>query len=332
MITAEINSILDNLEDLIADIDGQNILITGGAGFLGSWLSAALLEMGAKVLCLNRGWPKPNIANLISNDNFTFIKHDMTDPIKLKHSVDVVLQLASRSLPPDFTRIPLQILKANTFGVLNALEVAKEHEARFLYTSAAAVYGNAIEIPTSEAYTGNVNTTGVDSCYAESKRCGESFVHAYQVEHDIDARIARLFNTHGPQIRTDGKYAFGAVPHFVEQALAGEPIIIFGDGSQTRSFCYVTDVITALLKLAFVDNLSGEVINIGNDEELSINGYADLVNQLSNMNTPIEHRVDPAGESARRLPDITKARTLLKWKPKVNSESAILKFIEWFKQ
>ena len=193
---------------------------------------------------------KANISHLMGKDNFKFIQHDVTKPIFFDEQIDVVMHLASRASPFEFEKYPIQILKANTLGIWVALGIAKEHGARFLYTSTSEIYGNAMEIPTTEEYRGNVNPIGPRSCYDEAKRCGESYVIAYKMQHGLDTRIARIFNTYGPRMRAEGVYG-RVIPRFIEQALSTNPITIFGDGSQTRIFCYVTDQVEGLVKLAF---------------------------------------------------------------------------------
>jgi UDP-glucuronate decarboxylase len=332
MLGHDIDEIASNLGDAREKVTDKRILVTGGAGFLGSWICDVLTFLGANVLCIDNlaSGLESNIADLFKKDNFTFIKHDITQPIFFDEDLDAVLHLASRASPFEFQRYPIQILKANTLGVWTALGIAKSHKARLLYTSTSEIYGNATEIPTPEAYNGNVNPIGARSCYDEAKRCGESFVMAYRLEHGIDARIARLFNTYGPRMRADDIYG-RVVPRFIEQALTNAPITVFGDGSQTRSFCYVTDQITGLLKLAFLDDLSGVVVNIGNDEEMTISTFADLVRRLAASNSDIVHDDLPEGDPLRRRPDIDKARKLLQWEPKVSTEEGVKRTIDWFR-
>jgi UDP-glucuronate decarboxylase len=221
-------------------------------------------------------------------------------------------------------------LKANTLGIWVALGIAKSHKARLLYTSTSEIYGNATEVPTSEEYTGNVNPIGARSCYDEAKRCGESFVMAYRLEHGIDARIARLFNTYGPRMRADDVYG-RVVPRFIEQALKNAPITVFGDGSQTRSFCYVTDQIEALLRFALSEGLDGKTVNIGNDEEISIMALAETIKKLTSSTSEIKFEPLPKDDPLRRRPDISKAKDLLHWKPKVGLEKGLEKTIQWFR-
>ena len=329
----EIEKIIRNLGDISKSIKDKNVLVTGGAGFLGSWICDVLVEQQAKVICLDNlsSGLKSNISSMIDKDNFKFIQHDITQPIFFDEQIDMVMHLASRASPFEFEKYPIQILKANTLGIWVALGIAKKHDARFLYTSTSEVYGKAEEIPTSEEYRGNVNPVGPRSCYDEAKRCGESYVVAYRMQHDLDTRIARIFNTYGPRMRAEGVYG-RVIPRFIEQALSDKPITIFGDGSQTRSFCYVTDQVEGLLRLAFLEDAEGEVINIGSEEEITILELAKLVKELTNSKSEIVFSELPEDDPPRRKPDITKAKKILNWEPKVELEEGLSKMIKWFKE
>ena len=332
-VNKEIEEIKRNLGDISKHIEGKNILVTGGAGFLGSWICEVLVEQGANVICLDNlvSGLKANISHLIDNSNFRFIQHDITQPIYFDIPIDVVMHLASRASPFEFEKFPIQILKANTLGIWVALGIAKKHDARFLYTSTSEVYGKAEEIPTSEEYRGNVNPIGPRSCYDEAKRCGESYVIAYKMQHDLDVRIARIFNTYGPRMRAEGVYG-RVIPRFIEQTLSNKPITVFGNGSQTRSFCYVTDQIEGLLKLAFSEEAKGEVVNIGSDKEITILELAKLVKELTRSSSEIEFYPFPKDDPPRRKPDITKAKKILNWEPKVELKEGLSKMIKWFKE
>jgi len=329
----EIEEIINNLGELSKSVEDKNILVTGGAGFLGSWICEALIEQQAKVICLDNlaSGLQSNILHLMAKGNFKFIQHDITQPIFFDEPIDVVMHLASRASPFEFEKYPIQILKANTLGIWVALGIAKKHYARFLYTSTSEIYGCAEEIPTSEEYRGNVNPVGPRSCYDEAKRCGESYVIAYQMQHGLDTRIARIFNTYGPRMRAEGVYG-RVIPRFIEQALSNKPITIFGDGSQTRSFCYVTGQVEGLLKLAFLEEAKGEVINIGSDKEITILELAELVKKLTKSSSEIEFHPLPKDDPPRRKPDITKAKEILDWEPKVELKEGLSKMIEWFKE
>ncbi len=332
MNTRQVKAIIANLDYVREEAAGKTVLVTGGAGFLGSWLCDVLVELNANVICLDNlaSGLESNVSGLISKNNFAFIKHDMTQPIFFDEDLDAVLHLASRASPFEFQRFPIQILKANTLGIWVALGIAKKHKARLLYTSTSEIYGNATEIPTSEGYNGNVNPTGARSCYDEAKRCGESFVAAYRLEHGMDVRIARLFNTYGPRMRADDVYG-RVVPRFIEQALKNAPITVFGDGSQTRSFCYVTDQIEALLRFAFSEGLDGQILNLGSDKEITIGALAETVKKLTNSGSELKFEDLPEDDPLRRKPDISKAQDLLNWKPIIGLEKGLERTIQWFR-
>ena len=329
----EIGEIIRNLGEISKNFEDKNVLVTGGAGFLGSWICEVLVEQQAKVICLDNlvSGLQSNISHLMDKDNFKFIQHDITKPIFFNEKIDIVMHLASRASPFEFEKYPIQILKANTLGIWVALGITKKHGARLLYTSTSEVYGKAEEIPTSEEYRGNVNPIGPRSCYDEAKRCGESYVIAYKMQHGLDTRIARIFNTYGPRMRAEGVYG-RVIPRFIEQTLSNKLITIFGDGSQTRSFCYVTDQVEGLLKLALSEEAKGEVVNIGSDKEITILELAKLIQELTNSSSEIIFKELPKDDPLRRKPDITKAKEILGWEPKVELKEGLLKMIEWFKE
>ena len=329
----EIEEIIKNLGDISESIEDKNVLVTGGAGFLGSWICDVLVEQQAKVICLDNlaSGLESNVSSMMDRDNFKFIQHDITQPIFFDEQIDVVMHLASRASPFEFEKYPIQILKANTLGIWVALGIAKKHEATFLYTSTSEIYGDAKDIPTTEEYRGNVNPVGPRSCYDEAKRCGESYVMAYKMQHDLDIRIARIFNTYGPRMRAEGVYG-RVIPRFVEQALSNKPITIFGDGTQTRSFCYVTDQVEGLLKLAFSERAKGEVVNIGNDKEITILELAKIVNELTNSSSEMEFHPLPKDDPLRRKPDISKAKKILDWEPKVRLKEGLERTIRYFRE
>ena len=328
-----IEEIIRNVGDVRKNFEDKIVLVTGGAGFLGSWICEVLIEQQAKVICLDNlvSGLQTNISHLMDKDNFKFIQHDITQPIFFDERIDIVMHLASRASPFEFEKYPIQILKANTLGIWVALGIAKKHDARFLYTSTSEIYGCAEEIPTTEEYRGNVNPIGPRSCYDEAKRCGESYVIAYKMQHDLDTRIARIFNSYGPRMRAEGVYG-RVIPRFIEQALSNKPITIFGDGSQTRSFCYVTNQIEGLLKLAFLDDAKGEVVNIGDDKEITILELAKLMKELTNSKSEIVFNALPKDDPPRRKPDIRKAKMLLNWEPKGELKEGLLKMIKWFEE
>lgn len=313
--------------------EGKTVLVSGGAGFLGSWICDVLVESKANIICADNlvSGRRENISHLIGKENFKFVQHDIANPIFFDEKIDFVMHLASRASPFEFKEYPIQILKANTLGIWIALGIAKKHGARFLYASTSEIYGNPAIVPTPETYNGNVNPIGPRSCYDEAKRCGESYVLAYKIQHNLDTRIARIFNTYGPRMRADDIYG-RVVPRFIEQALKGEPITVFGDGTQTRSFCYVTNQVEGLLRLASLEEAEGEVVNIGNEEEVKIIELAETIKKLTKSESEIVFSELPKDDPRRRKPDISKARRILGWEPKVGLEEGLRKTIEWFKE
>jgi UDP-glucuronate decarboxylase len=332
----EIEEIRKNIGTISERIEGKRVLVTGGAGFLGSWISEVLLEQGARVICLDNlvSGLKANISPLLAKDNFRFIQHDIARPISFDEPLDLVMHLASRASPFEFEKYPIQILKANTLGIWIALGIAKKHGARFLYTSTSEIYGAPpdSEIPTSEEYRGNVNPIGPRSCYDEAKRCGESYVIAYKMQHGLDTRIARIFNTYGPRMRAEGVYG-RVIPRFIEQALGNEPLTIFGDGRQTRSFCYVTDQVEGLLRLAFLDDddVKGAIVNIGSEEEMTILELANVIKELTDSSSELDFSPLPKDDPPRRKPNISKAKEILHWEPKIELREGLERTIRYFK-
>jgi len=308
--------------------EDKSVLVTGGAGFLGSWMCEVLVAQNAKVLCLDNlaSGQEKNIGHLIGNENFTFTRHDISQPIALDTKVDYVIHMASRASPLEFEQFPIQIMKANTLGTWIALGVAKKYGARLLFTSTSEIYGDSQIIPTPETYHGNVNTLGIRGCYDEAKRAGEATCMAYMRQHGVDVRIVRIFNTYGPRMRADGYYG-RVVPRFITQALSNEPMTIFGEGSQTRSFCYVTDQIEGQLRFIAQDGLIGEVINIGNPNELSVMDLAQVIKKITGSESVLRHFPLPQDDPHRRCPIIEKAHKVLNWSPKVDLETGLKKTV-----
>jgi UDP-glucuronate decarboxylase len=317
-----IEDILKNTEDI--SYEKKRVLITGGSGFLGSWICDALIRKGAEVTCLDNyaSGRKENTDHLSATPGFTRVDHDISKPYTPPYPVDLVMHLASRASPFEFDHYPIQILKSNTLGTMNALGIAKKFNARFLFSSTSEIYGEAEVFPTPETYRGNVNTLGIRGCYDEAKRAGEAYCMAYYRQHTLDVRIVRIFNTYGPRMRSDGLYG-RVIPRFLHQAMNNLPITIFGDGSQTRSFCYVTDQVTGLLKLAGYDGISGSVINIGNPVEMSVLALAQKIIGITRSRSEISYHPLPPDDPSRRFPDIRKASEVLKWYPKVDLESGL---------
>lgn len=331
MLGNDIGTILGNLAN--TSFNGKTALVSGGAGFLGSWMCDTLLGAGARVICLDNlsSGLETNITHLFHNPDFGFIKHDITIPFEPKEKIDIVIHMASRASPFEFEEFPLEILKSNTIGTLNDLEIARKYGAVFLYTSTSEVYGNPTIVPTPESYYGYVNPIGVRGCYDESKRCGEAYVVAYKKQFGLDIRIARIFNTYGPRMRSDGIYG-RALPRFISQALSGEPITVFGKGEQTRSFCYVTDQLRGLLSLILSPKAAGEVINIGDNKEITVLDLAKKVIKLTGSSSPIEFQPLPQDDPTRRRPDLTKAKSILGWQPDISLEDGLQKTIAWISQ
>ena len=323
----EIDTIIKNLGNI--SFDGQTVLVNGGAGFLGSWVCGVLVEQNANVLCLDNfsSGLKSNISHLKSKSNFTFYEHNITEPIYFDHKIDLVMHMASRASPFEFEKFPIQILKANTLGIWVALGIAKKHGARFLYTSTSEIYGSPDVVPTPESYNGNVNPVGPRSCYDEAKRCGESYVIAYRTQHNLDTRIVRIFNTYGPRMRPDDIYG-RVIPRFIEQALDKKPITVFGDGSQTRSFCYMTDQVEGLLRFAYLDEGRDKIINIGNEDEVKITDLAKKIKDLTDSSSKIANYPLPEDDPLRRCPDITKAKKILGWEPKISLDDGLNRMIK----
>lgn len=304
-------------------------VVTGGAGFLGSHLCDYLLEQEYEVLCLDNliTGRIENIGHLAGNENFCFIKQDVTEYLFIRGPVDIIFHLASPASPIDYVRHPIPTLKVGALGTHKALGLAKEKGASFLLTSTSEVYGDPLVHPQSEDYWGNVNPIGPRGVYDEAKRFAEALTMAYHRYHDVDTKIARLFNTYGPRMRAyDGR----VVPAFVCQALQDEEITVFGDGTQTRSFCYVSDLIEGLFKLS--QSKLNNPVNLGNPDEMTINDFARKVIELTYSKSTIGFRSLPVNDPKVRQPDISRAIEKLGWKPRVNLEQGLNRTIEYFKE
>jgi dTDP-glucose 4,6-dehydratase len=304
-------------------------VVTGGAGFLGSHLCETLLARGDSVVCLDNfvtGSPE-NVAHLMANPNFRLVRTDVTDYIHVVGDVDLVLHFASPASPIDYLRIPLETLKVGSIGTFHALGLAKEKGARFVIASTSEVYGDPKIHPQPETYWGHVNPVGPRGVYDEAKRFSEATTRAYREVHGVNTGIVRIFNTFGPRMRpNDGR----AIPNFIRQSLAGEPVTVAGDGSQTRSICYVDDLIAAILKMADTD-LPGP-INIGNPHEISMLDLARWIVELTGSRSEIVHIDRPVDDPTVRQPDTTLARTLLGWQPQVAIEDGLKLTIDWFRE
>jgi len=305
------------------------IVVTGGAGFIGSHLCDFLLDMGHKVICLDNliTGNADNIKHLEEKENFRFITLDVNKYIDIPDDIDYILHFASPASPADFDRFPIQILKAGGVGALNALGLAKAKNAKFLLASSSEVYGDPLVNPQREDYWGNVNPIGPRGVYDEAKRFAEALTMAYHRQHGIDAKIARIFNTYGPRMRKDDGRA---IPTFINQALNNEPLTVFGDGSQTRSFCYVSDLINAIHKLMLSD--INEPVNLGNPHEMTVKELAETVIKLTGSKSQIVYKPLPQDDPKTRRPDITKAQRLLGWQPEIPLDVGLRTTIAWFKK
>jgi dTDP-glucose 4,6-dehydratase len=306
----------------------MRVLVTGGAGFIGSHLCAFLLGRGADVICMDNfiTGAAENIAHLDANPRFALVRHDVTQYIDVAGPLDWVLHVASPASPRDYLELPIQTLKVGALGTYRALGLAKAKGARFLLTSTSEVYGDPLVHPQREDYWGNVNPIGPRGVYDEAKRFAEAITMAYHRAHGVDTRIVRIFNTYGPRMRLeDGR----AIPAFVGQALRGQPVTVFGDGSQTRSFQYVDDLIDGIWRL--MQAPVTDPVNIGNPQEMTLLELAKRIIRLTGSSSEIVFRPLPVDDPKVRQPDITRARTLLGWQPRVDTEEGLRLTIEWFR-
>ncbi|MFY9418915.1 MAG: UDP-glucuronic acid decarboxylase family protein [Bacteroidales bacterium] len=307
----------------------KRILVTGGAGFIGSHLCERLLKEGNEVICLDNLFTstKDNIAPLIDNKYFEFIRHDIIQPIHLE--IDEIYNLACPASPIHYQYNPIKTIKTSVMGAINMLGLAKRVKAKILQASTSEVYGDPLVHPQYEEYWGNVNPIGPRSCYDEGKRCAESLFINYYFQNKVRIKIARIFNTYGPRMHpNDGR----VVSNFIIQAIQNKPITIYGDGTQTRSFCYVDDMLDGLIKLM---NTSDEIIgpiNLGNPSEFKVIELAELIIDLTNSKSEIIHLPLPEDDPIRRQPDISKAKSILEWQPKISLKEGLVKTIEYFER
>ncbi len=303
-------------------------IVSGGAGFVGSHLCDLLIGKGHKVICIDN-LVTGNTKNIehIRNDNFTYLKHDITKPIYFGDRIDYIFHLASPASPVDYLELPIQTLKVGALGSYNMLGLAKEHGARILLASTSEVYGDPLVNPQPETYWGNVNPVGPRGVYDEAKRYAEAITMAYHNYHGVDTRIARIFNTYGPRMRAnDGR----VVPNFINQALKGDDITVYGDGKQTRSFCYVSDLVDGLYRLMMSDH--SDPVNLGNPAEMTVLDFAEYIIELTGTGSKIVHEELPVDDPRVRRPDITKAKSILGWEPKVGLIEGLRKTINYFKE
>lgn len=308
----------------------KTILITGGAGFIGSHLSKYLLEKGHNIICLDNliSGSFKNISDLINKPNFKFINHDIVEPFYL-NDIDEIYNLACPASPKQYSKNPIKTIKTCTLGVINILGLARRNNAKILQASTSEVYGDPLSHPQIEGYFGNVNTTGIRSCYDEGKRCSEALFMDYHRQHKIKIKIARIFNTYGPKMLIDDGRV---VSNFINQAINNENITIYGDGNHTRSFQYIDDLVDGLVKtMKTEDNFIGP-LNLGNPDEISINELASIILKLTNSKSNIEFYKLPEDDPKKRCPDISLAKNIINWYPSCTLEKGLLKTINYFKK
>jgi dTDP-glucose 4,6-dehydratase/UDP-glucuronate decarboxylase len=312
-----------------------HVVVTGGAGFIGSHLCEALLAEGHQVTAVDNflTGSRSNIEHLLGHERFRLLAHNIVRPLDAAElgldKIDVIFHLASPASPADFSKMPLEIALINSVGTYNVLELAKRHGARYLLTSTSEAYGDPEEHPQREEYRGAVSTTGPRACYDEGKRFAEAITSVYVREYALDARIVRIFNTYGPRMNPqDGR----SVPNFITQALRGKPLTVYGNGEQTRSYCYVSDMVAGLMAVMFYKGeIRSRIYNVGNPDERTILDFAHIIRDLCNSKSPIEYKPPLPDDPARRCPDITRIRTEIGWEPKVRLEEGLPRTIEWFK-
>jgi dTDP-glucose 4,6-dehydratase len=303
-------------------------VVSGGAGFIGSHLCEALLAQGMSVLALDNfiTGSHDNVRGFLDNPDFEFRKANVNDEIRVDGDVRYVLHFASPASPPQYDANPIHTLKVGTLGTMNMLGLARAKGATFLLASTSEVYGDPLVHPQPETYWGNVNPIGPRGCYDEAKRCAEAFAMAYHRAHEVDTRIVRIFNTHGPRMQVlDGR----AVPNFMAQAIRGEPLTVYGDGSQTRSLCYVSDLVRGVL--AALEKADELPVNLGNPKEVTVLELAQMIVRLAGSHSKIEFRDLPIDDPRQRRPDISRARAVLGWEPEVALEDGLRKTLEYFR-
>ena len=307
----------------------MNIVITGGSGFVGSYLCEKLINDGHKIIVIDNllTGSTENIDNLLDNENFSFIEHDVQDHIEIEDKVDYVLHFASAASPKAYTEHPVNTLKAGSVGTINTLGLAKKHSAEYLLASTSEVYGDPLISPQNEEYWGNVNPNGERSMYDEAKRFAEAAVATYSRSYGLKTKIVRIFNTYGPRMQlNDGR----VVTNFIVQALRNENITIYGDGTQTRSFSYVEDTVAGIISL--MNSTEYDVFNIGNPNEMTVGQLAEKIIKITDSTSEIKYLELPNDDPQQRKPDITKAKTKLNWEPKVNLDEGLAKTITWVEE
>ncbi|MBU0546385.1 SDR family oxidoreductase [Patescibacteria group bacterium] len=312
------------------ELKGKKILVTGGAGFIGSHLCEKLLSFGAQIFCVDNLFTgsEENISSFLSNPNFRFIKHDIVDPLFVDEKIEQIYNLACPASPIHYQHNPVHTIKASTIGVINMLGLARKHNARILQASTSEVYGDPEVHPQTEEYRGNVNPIGPRACYDEGKRCAETLFFDYHRMHGVEIKIVRIFNTYGSRMAiNDGR----VVSNFILQALKNEPITIYGNGEQTRSFCYVSDLVDGLIKTMASDKEVAGPINLGNPHENSVKELAEKIIAMTGSKSELIYMDLPIDDPKQRCPDISKAGEVLSWKPQIALEDGLRYTIEYFK-
>jgi UDP-glucuronate decarboxylase len=309
---------------------GKKVLVTGGAGFIGSWLCDVLLSSGAQVVAvddLSTGRMK-NIDHLTKNPKFKLVKCDVC-AFQSTEKFDFILHMAGHASPDEYQVHPIETLQTSAFGSANMAELARKNDATLLFASTSEVYGDAEVVPTPESYWGKVNPIGPRSCYDEGKRFAEALLVAYHKQYGLDVKIPRIFNSYGPRLREDGLYG-RAMSRFIMQALTNEPITVYGDGKQTRSFCYITDTVTGLMLLTANEKSKGEVVNIGNAQEVTILDLANKIKEITRCKSSVTFHPLPKDDPKRRCPDTIVLERLVGWKPNVSLAEGLERTITWF--
>ncbi|OGW37014.1 MAG: NAD-dependent dehydratase [Nitrospirae bacterium RBG_13_39_12] len=312
------------------DFAEKKVLITGGAGFIGSWLCDVLVGFGAEVMCVDdfsTGRMK-NIDHLTKNPKFKLIKSDVC-AFQSRDKFDFIFHMAGHASPDEYQKHPIETLQTSSFGSANMAELARKSDATLLLASTSEVYGDAKIVPTPEGYWGRVNPIGPRSCYDEGKRFAEALLVAYHKQYGLDVKIPRIFNSHGPRLREDGLYG-RAMSRFIMQALANKPITVYGDGKQTRSFCYITDTVTGLMLLTISDDAKGEAVNVGSAQEVTILELAKKIKEMTQCSSSLTFQPLPQDDPRRRCPDTDKLEKLMGWKPKIPFEEGLKRTITWF--
>jgi len=306
------------------------VIITGVAGFVGSHLADKFVNKGFHVIGIDNFLTGSieNISSLLDKDNFEFIEHDIIKPIKLDEKIDIILHFACPASPEDYLQYPLETLRVDSIGTYNTLEMCRENNARYIFASTSEIYGDPLVNPQPETYWGNVHSTGLRSVYDESKRFSEALSMAYYREYCLDVRIVRIFNTYGPRMKlNDGR----VVPNFISQALKNEDLTVYGEGTQTRSFCYVKDLVEGIFKISNTDNLNGNIMNLGNPDEYKILDFAKIIINKTNSNSKITFKDLPEDDPKLRCPDISKVQSLIEWKPQTSLDNGLQETIKFLK-